>query len=317
MPGNCSYCHLPGHNITQCQHPNIDSQYNRLKMLYLNTSRMYGIGSIYASNRFVDDACRRFCARDLKAITAKYIGVSMRFQKKRLLQEIWYYFYMELIIVPPLEESLPTVPDEIPSYAQDLVDFIDFIDESVVEESVVEESVVEESVVEESIVDESGVAEVSLRTPNFHQIPSTRPRPLPYGYVYPDDEFIDEFIDEFMDLIHRKLVPRNLVPRNLSQEFDRAALKKYHISPSILVTETAEELEKCEDCSICYETTKLVDTVTINCGHKFCGLCVKRTLETHTNTHNSPSCALCRVTMINFVAKNPDTYNLVVEHCIL
>ena len=161
------------------------------------------------------------------------------------------------------------------------------------------------------VVDDSGVAEVSWyidRTPSFHQRPSTRPRPSPYGYIYPEDEFMDEY----MNLIHR-----NLVPRNLNQEFDSAAVKKYHIAPSISVTETSEELEKCEDCSICYETTKLSNTVTINCGHKFCGSCVKRTLEMHTNIYNSPSCALCRAPMRNFVAKNPDIYNLVVEHCIL
>jgi hypothetical protein len=265
-------------------------------MLYLDKTRRCP-DVICASNRFIDDVCRRFGARDLKAITARYIGSQTRVQKKRLAQDIWDYFF---VMISPLEDPLPTIPDEIPSYAQDLVDFVD-------------DSVVDDSVVDDSVIDDSGVSEVSLRTPSFHQRPSTRPRPPPYGYVYPDDEFMDEV----MDLIHRNLVPRNLVPRNLNQEFDRAALKKYHIVPSILVTETSEELEKCEDCSICYETTKLSDTVTINCGHKFCGSCVKSTLEMHTNIYNSPSCALCRAPMRNFVAKNPDIYNLVAEHCIL
>ena len=72
MPGNCSYCRLSGHNITQCDHPSIESHHNRLKMLYLNKTRTYGVGSIYASDRFVDDVCRQFFARELKAITAKY-----------------------------------------------------------------------------------------------------------------------------------------------------------------------------------------------------------------------------------------------------
>jgi len=311
MPGNCSYCHLSGHNITRCRHPNIDIEYNRIKMLYLDKTRRCP-DVICASNRFIDDVCRRFGARDLKAITARYIGSQTRVQKKRLAQNIWDYFF---VMISPLEDPLPTIPDEIPSYAQDLVD------ESFVDGSV-DESIIDESIIDESIIDGSGVAEVSLRTPSFHQRPSTRPRPPPYGYVSPDDEFMDEYMDEYMNLVHRNLVhrnlvPRNLVPRNLNQEFDRASVKKYHIAPSISVTETSEELEKCEDCSICYETTKLGNTVTINCGHKFCGSCVKHTLEMHTNIYNSPSCALCRAPMRNFVAKNSDIYNLVVEHCIL
>jgi len=288
MPGNCSYCHLSGHNITRCLHPNIETQYNRIKLLYLDKTRRCP-DVICASNRFVDDACRRFGARDLKAITARYIGSQTRVQKKRLAQEIWSYF---LAIVPPLgaSEWIPTIPDEIPAYAQDLVD----------------DSAVDDSAVDDSAVDDLVVAEVTWyidRTPSFHQQPSNRPRPPPYGYVSREDEFMDELMD--------------LIPRNLNQEFDSAALKKYYIAPSISVTETSEELEKCEDCSICYETTKLGNTVTINCGHKFCGLCVKRTLETHTNIYISPSCALCRAPIRNFVAKNPDIYNLVVEHCIL
>ena len=313
MPGNCSYCHLSGHNITRCRHPNIDIEYNRIKMLYLDKTRRCP-DIICASNRFIDDVCRRFGARDLKAITARYIGSQTRVQKKRLAQNIWDYFF---VMISPLEvpERLPTIPDEIPSYAQDLVDesFVDdsVVDESFVDDSVVDDSVVDDSVVDDSVVDESGVVDDSWyidRTPSFHQRPSTRPRPSPYGYIYPEDEFMDEY----MNLVHR-----NLVPRNLNHEFDRASVKKYHIAPSISVTETSEELEKCEDCSICYETTKLSNTVTINCGHKFCGSCVKRTLEMHTNIYNSPSCALCRAPMRNFVAKNPDIYNLVVEHCIL
>jgi hypothetical protein len=106
-------------------------------------------------------------------------------------------------------------------------------------------------------------------------------------------------------------------PRNLYQDFVRVGNqpKKYNILPSISVTETCEELAKCEDCSICYEETKLADTVTINCGHKFCGTCIKSTLTNHSNIYAGPSCALCRTQMSSFVVKNPEIYNLVLEHC--
>ena len=93
--------------------------------------------------------------------------------------------------------------------------------------------------------------------------------------------------------------------------------KKYNISTRISVTETTDELEKCEDCPICFEETKLLDTVTINCGHKFCGTCITNTLKMYNNMSADPDCAFCRRQMTSFVVKNPEIYSLVSEHCIM
>jgi hypothetical protein len=115
--------------------------------------------------------------------------------------------------------------------------------------------------------------------------------------------------------------PRNLeeeFERNLESEFERINIpKKYNISTCISVTETAEELEKCEDCSICFEETKLLDTVTINCGHKFCGTCITNTLKMYNTMAAGPACAFCRSQMTSFTVKNPEIYSLVSEHCIM
>ena len=106
--------------------------------------------------------------------------------------------------------------------------------------------------------------------------------------------------------------------RNLESEFGRIDIaKKYNISTCISVTETSEELDKCEDCLICFEETKLLDTVTINCGHKFCGMCIKNTLKMYNNMTADPACAFCRSQITSCTMKNQETYSLVSEHCIM
>jgi hypothetical protein len=108
------------------------------------------------------------------------------------------------------------------------------------------------------------------------------------------------------------------IGRNLESEIGRFDIaKKYNISTCISVTETSEELDKCEDCFICFEETKLLDTVTINCGHKFCGICIKNTLKMYNNMTAYPACAFCRSQITSFTMKNLETYSLVSEHCIM
>ena len=127
---------------------------------------------------------------------------------------------------------------------------------------------------------------------------------------------IAAFLEDYVAFSSRTLDSE--FERNLESEFERINIpKKYNISTCISVTETEEELEKCEDCSICFEETKLLDTVTINCGHKFCGTCITNTLKMYNNMSAGPACAFCRSQMTSFVVKNPEIYSLVSEHCIM
>ena len=80
--------------------------------------------------------------------------------------------------------------------------------------------------------------------------------------------------------------------------------------------EDAEGTEEKEmDCPICYETTKCVDLIKLNCSHQFCGLCLKSILERH-NINILPTCALCRTFMTSFDIQNLEVYHLVAKHCI-
>ena len=82
--------------------------------------------------------------------------------------------------------------------------------------------------------------------------------------------------------------------------------------------EEEEEEEKCEDCAICYEKINTFDEVKLNCGHTFCGLCIKTILTKHNKMKSGgPSCALCRKDMSKFIVKNQEIYNLVSKYCNL
>lgn len=58
-----------------------------------------------------------------------------------------------------------------------------------------------------------------------------------------------------------------------------------------------------EECPVCYDNTSKDTIVTLNCGHQYCGSCVKgiltATLEKNTkfNRRELPPCAMCRVDM--------------------
>jgi hypothetical protein len=115
-----------------------------------------------------------------------------------------------------------------------------------------------------------------------------------------------------------------LQPRVLDNEYDfigfsaetTTYIKKYNIVPSLFCeVAEAEELEEVEECSICYEQMKRINAVTLNCNHRFCGGCIKQTLECHNDLINNPSCALCRTIMTSFSVKNPDTYNEISLYC--
>lgn len=140
----------------------------------------------------------------------------------------------------------------------------------------------------------------------------TQPEPYDFQEPYEEEPYVPE-LEEY-----------DLQPRVLDNEYDfigfsaesnNAYIKKYNIVPSIFCEEVLEELEEVEECSICYEQMKRLNAVTLNCNHRFCGGCIKQTLESHNDLINNPSCALCRTTMTSFCIKNPDTYNEISLHC--
>ena len=98
--------------------------------------------------------------------------------------------------------------------------------------------------------------------------------------------------------------------------------KKYYITPIVSRYKYNDKNDKndkkicvLEDCPICYEPLKYEDTVTLNCNHEFCKICIIQSL--HSVKNSAPSCALCREKICSMLVPDVKTYDTVAEFCIL
>ena len=306
MPNHCSYCHKQGHNITRCDSPNIAIHYNQIKIYFIDYLRGGISDEEVRKHMFIFTVCRKYNLFTLKAVSSRYTKRSITRTSKRLIAErFWEQFQneclenitgepelLELELELELSETshLPTTADVIPSYAQDIL---------------------QEPEPEE---EQEDIRWFIDRIP--YQTEDNTTSPLLESNVFRDS--LDLFIP--------------FTPRNLNDDFDSVVnymaeletegererereIKKYNITPILSLTETSDILEQCHDCSICYENIKLSDTVSLNCGHQFCGGCVKGTLNYHNNMYAGPACALCRAPMTNLITTSAEIYNLVSENC--
>jgi hypothetical protein len=306
MPIHCSYCRNQGHNITKCDSPNIETLYNRIKQDYNDISIQGITNERTKKNTFMYTLCHNYDLTLLKAVYCRYASRSIAGTSKKLITEhIWVHFQNE--VLENMSESsqwldsrsLPTTADVVPHYAQDILE--------------------EPESEEEEEEDENNNVMWSIdRTPSVEEI---TPPSTPLISSSASELRLRRGVTELF-------IPFTLTPRILDDEFDNVInymsethiqtqthVKKYNIAPTLSVIETNGVLEQCQDCAICYENTKVVDTVTLNCGHNFCGPCVKGTLNAHNNMYAEPACALCRAPMTHFITKSTDIYNLVSEHC--
>jgi hypothetical protein len=163
--------------------------------------------------------------------------------------------------------SLPSVPDAIPSYAQDLA--LENEDTNNMDWSI-------------------------DRRPENRNIIQNR-RIIHYEIQY--------------GIIQYEMIQYEMIRRRTSVEPTNQDTFNIKLS----ISETNEE-EFCKECVICYEETIEKNKVTLNCGHKFCGICIKKLLI-KCNERVYPSCSLCRTKMSEFVVNNQETYDLVKEFC--
>jgi hypothetical protein len=124
-----------------------------------------------------------------------------------------------------------------------------------------------------------------------------------------------ELLNEYIQAVD-EFIP---ISRDLNNEFDSSlSTKKYCITPILSLESTnSNDMDLEEDCPICYEQIGSMDSVRLNCNHKFCGSCIISTLSHHRVKDCSPSCALCRQPITNMITKNNDTFNNISEFCIL
>jgi hypothetical protein len=187
--------------------------------------------------------------------------------------------------------SLPSVPDAIPSYAQDLA-------------------------IENEDINNIGWftyrRNVITASTSFRQIfnTATTPRRIQMfnSATIPRQITVNEIINNFStDVLIQRMIDHL---DNIEQALLRANANQDIFNINLSISETKEE-ENCKECAICYEETMVENKVTLNCGHKFCGICIKKLLI----NNNCPSCSLCRTKMSEFVVNNQETYDLLKEFC--
>ena len=137
----------------------------------------------------------------------------------------------------------------------------------------------------------------------IHDYNSLPPLPLAVSIMdvsqYPVG-YVDSIILDLLDSI-----------RNNSSEPNEN--KKFEINTVLCVE--VENLETEEECNICYEKTKNLNMVKLNCNHKFCGVCVSQTLK-KCNKYKLPNCALCRTKIDCILVNNPEIINTLKENIV-
>jgi len=81
--------------------------------------------------------------------------------------------------------------------------------------------------------------------------------------------------------------------------------RKFDIKTS--VAENKDNLEEKCECSICYEDCENKNFVKLNCGHEFCKVCIKKTLQ--NDRRQTPCCAFCRTEIKNFEYRSESIAN--------
>lgn len=274
----CSYCHIAGHTIRRCNSHQIEEHYDTIQTFYENTCRD---NNISGKRLFINYVNLNFDTITVKAIGLKYMGgilpgafTQRNFRKNYIIEKLWEHFN------GVLGYGLPRVPDEVPIYAQDLVTWT--ID----------------------------------RTPDAR--PNARPDAIPLyhiaSWIRRNNDAIREYLSvEEMSFREDEFIPfqttTGIQPTNLLRRFDETE-RKYDIHIQLEKDLIKEDKE--DDCGICYELTKDSDKVQLNCGHTFCGQCIKGCLNA-----NKTLCAMCRCPIKKISVKNQQVYELVSEYCVL
>ena len=299
---SCSFCSCRDHNIRNCNSPNIPSLFEKMKTKWIYTLNTFDFRE--RKNIFNHYLRVSFNLKQLKAVSVKYANGLASWNRSSILNNLYEYFSTRIHLSEHLENEdwievrrLPNVPDQNPDFAQDLThpseeDIMWFIDRTPLHNM--------------SVNGQINMLEAQILAEEASQ---HNPINIDWIYTAASNQMI---ADLAISIITNNVRREPHVYRNLNAEFNSVA-RKYKIKPVLLVKEN-ETLENCEECAICYELTKLVDTVEFGCSHKFCGICVTNILQNHNNSE-APCCALCRGTIKTCSMIDVEVYNKIVEYC--
>ena len=89
---------------------------------------------------------------------------------------------------------------------------------------------------------------------------------------------------------------------NIEEDDVEIKSKPVKITPIFDLLEEDTDIE----CAICFDSVIRTNQVTLNCSHKFCGVCINDCLE---KSNGELSCALCRTQITSISSKNIDIYS--------
>jgi hypothetical protein len=319
--------------------------YERIKVIYVDMMTQYPQDT---EVRFKSVLNRRFNLRELRGVGFKYMNTYAGTSKRLLVNCLWQYFSTRIHLPENGPRRLPVEPDPIPEFARDLEqqqddeeDITWYIDRTPSGIYIPQDGYRTPTSVA-AIPPEPQAPSRRIDFGNYLRLLSNQQEPTSLhelrDLLIADYEWSNSTGVPYNIFITRRLIaiineslatgrqivvphmPLNLddefipMPLNLDDEFSRT-VRKFNIIPTLLVQED-ENLEECEDCPICYESVKLLDSVKIGCSHKFCGECVTTTLQKH-NKRDDPCCAMCRGKIETCVVKKQEVYDQIVEYCNL
>ena len=118
---------------------------------------------------------------------------------------------------------------------------------------------------------------------------------------------INDEISVIIEKIHSKLM-------NVFQEMPTSFAPNWIVRP-LLISETANELQKEMFCAICLDFHKKINSLITNCQHEFCKKCVCDYLDSEylKNGNCVPTCAMCRTIITTLETKDVELYDELYE----
>jgi len=301
---SCSFCNLRGHNITTCNDIFIDIHYERIKNIYIDIiTRIYPDNIENYTELGKSQINTLFDLKKLRAVGVKYLHLNARMNKSQLIPRIWEHFKTHIYYPPPLSEE-ETVPLEALIDRTQSQLLMRFDNDEIIS------GMMPYYMYDSDFVNTDFVSRGFVRN---------------MGLELEAEAEVEALLSEAEAEVEAQLDMQTRLESQLEVQLEveaqaEAEARRYNIMPIFVFkdendedTEGTEEKEM--DCPICYETTKCVDLIKLNCSHQFCGLCLKSILERH-NINILPTCALCRTFMTSFDIQNLEVYHLVAKHCI-
>lgn len=304
----CSYCRNSTHNISQCDSPSIRIHYERLKTEYEHAMR-FSVNEEQTKRRFINYHLRS--GRNyLKAVAIRYAGALASWNNAELLEAIWIHFTETGSVPNPssfISNSIPATP----TISQNNIHMNEYVQ---LMNNRIQDLTSEDRPLSPIIIENFTILDWFVdRTPS------------PDSHINVDSPIYynsNHYNRNSSEISHRNslvTVVRNLMNDYQDSDFTNNIITKerrlqmFNIIPMLDITNKGCNDCSLEECTICFEEKQNVDKVTLNCGHKFCGECIDKTINTYTS-YGKPICALCRTQISTLNIKNPEIYKILVNN---